>query len=74
MQGIIPRAAVDVFKVVTSARDAEFRVSVSLLQVYMEVVSDLLTGVKTNLQIREVTGIALYLQSLTVLTAKKGSP
>ena len=58
-RGIIPRAIEDIFKYIQSCQDEEedikFMVRASYIQIYNEVISDLLRHEKNNLQIREDT-------------------
>ena len=54
-RGIIPRSMEEIFKFIENASNSQttFMVRASYLQIYMEVISDLLRPERTNLNIRE---------------------
>lgn len=54
LQGIIPRMVKTVFsKIENASEDIEFTVKVSMIEIYMEKVKDLLDPMKTNLKVHE---------------------
>eukprot|EP01018_Ginkgo_biloba_P028162 Gb_10626 [translate_table: standard] len=52
-EGIIPRSATDIFARIDEDNDHEYHVSMSYIQIYMEMIQDLLRPENLNLQIRE---------------------
>ena len=66
-RGIIPRAVEDIFKYIQSCDDEQttFMVRASYLQIYNEVISDLLRGEKTNLKIREDPKKGVFVQGIS---------
>lgn len=53
-QGIIPRMVKTVFeKIENASEDIEFTVKISMIEIYMEKIKDLLDPTKTNLKIHE---------------------
>jgi kinesin family member 5 len=51
-QGIIPRMVKTVFeKIENASEDIEFTVKISMVEIYMEKIKDLLDPTKTNLKI-----------------------
>jgi kinesin family member 5 len=53
LQGIVPRMVRTIFsKIENSSENVEFTVKVSMIEIYMEKVRDLLDTTKTNLQIK----------------------
>ena len=66
LAGIIPRAAEQVFQTIASeVRGIEFEISVSYLEVYKEVICDLLDPSKVNLKVREHPHRGVYVDHLT---------
>ena len=66
MQGIIPRMVRTVFNRIDTASDAvEFSVKVSMIEIYMEKIRDLLEPSKDNLKIHEEKGKGVYMSDLT---------
>lgn len=66
LQGIIPRAVIAIFKIIGQfADEVEFTIGCQYQQIYMEVISDLLDGDKTNLKIRESPERGIYVENLT---------
>jgi len=65
-QGIIPRMVRTVFTRIESAQDTiEFQVKVSMIEIYMEKIRDLLDTSKTDLKIHEEKGKGVYMADLT---------
>eukprot|EP01018_Ginkgo_biloba_P025344 Gb_35282 [translate_table: standard] len=52
-EGMVPRSAADIFARVAEDKDHEYHVSMSYIQIYMEIIQDLLRPENLNLQIRE---------------------
>jgi kinesin family member 5 len=53
-QGVIPRMVKTVFeKIENASEDIEFQVKISMIEIYMETIKDLLDPTKTNLKIHE---------------------
>eukprot|EP00897_Mesotaenium_endlicherianum_P005553 jgi/Mesen1/5025/ME000025S04423 len=51
--GIIPRASADVFEMASADSEHDYRVTMSYIQIYMEMIQDLLRPPSSNMQIRE---------------------
>lgn len=65
-QGIIPRMVRAVFeKIDVASEDIEFTVKVSMVEIYMEKIKDLLDPIKTNLKIHEEKGKGVYIADVT---------
>lgn len=66
LQGIIPRMVRTVFNRIDTASDAvEFSVKVSMIEIYMERIRDLLDPSKDNLKIHEEKSKGVYMGDLT---------
>jgi centromeric protein E len=63
--GIIPRALEDVFSIIANTPDREFLLRLSYLEIYNEVVRDLLAPNKTNLKIHEDLQRGVFVGELT---------
>ena len=67
--GIVPRLAVELFErvaaVAASAAQASFEVTATYLELYNEVIHDLLTPGNTNLKIRQHVSSGIYVENLT---------
>ncbi|EGR34442.1 kinesin heavy chain, putative [Ichthyophthirius multifiliis] len=65
-QGIIPRMVNTVFNQITDSPEfIEFRIKVSIVEIYMEKIRDLLDTKKHNLVIREDKQRSVYIQDVT---------
>jgi kinesin family protein 5 len=65
-QGIIPRMVRTVFTRIESAQESiEFIVKVSMVEIYMEKIKDLLDPQKTDLKVHEEKGKGVYIADLT---------
>ena len=65
-QGIIPRMVKTVFeKIENASEDIEFTVKISMIEIYMEKIKDLLDPTKTNLKIHEDKIKGIYIQDVT---------
>jgi kinesin family protein 5 len=66
MQGIIPRMVRTVFnRIETASENIEFTVKVSMMEIYMERIKDLLEPTKDNLKIHEEKGKGVYVDDAT---------
>jgi len=66
MQGIVPRMVRTVFnRIETANENMEFTVKVSMIEIYMERIKDLLDPSKDNLRIHEEKGKGVYVADLT---------
>jgi kinesin family protein 5 len=66
LQGIIPRMVRTVFNRIDTASDAvEFSVKVSMIEIYMEKIRDLLEPKKDNIKIHEEKSKGVYMSDLT---------
>jgi kinesin family protein 5 len=66
LAGIIPRASEHIFNTIRSElRGITFEVSVSYIEVYREVIRDLLDSSKQNLRVRESPGRGVYVDGMT---------
>lgn len=66
MQGIIPRMVRTVFNRIESASEnIEFTVKVSMIEIYMERIRDLLDTSKDNLKVHEEKGKGVYVAEVT---------
>ena len=64
-QGIIPRMVRTVFNRIETASEAiEFTVKVSMVEIYMEKIRDLIDPSKDNLRIHEEKGKGVYIQDV----------
>ncbi|KAL0209050.1 hypothetical protein P9112_011637 [Eukaryota sp. TZLM1-RC] len=64
--GIVPRAILQLFDYIEEhSENVEFRVNVSFLQIYMEVVMDLLDQTKVNLPVREDPKSGIFVDGIT---------
>lgn len=66
--GIIPRAVEDIFTKINEARDTQFLLRASFLQLYKEQIQDLLDTRTKNLRIREQQtqdGVSIYVDNLS---------
>ena len=65
-QGIIPRIVSQVFKQIELAsEDIEFTVKVSMIEIYMERIKDLLNPSKINLQIKQLANGGVFVDDVT---------
>lgn len=65
-QGIIPRAINLLFEsILSSPEEIEFTVKVSMLEIYMEKIRDLIDTEKTNLNIREDKVKGIYIEDIS---------
>ena len=54
LKGVIPRMVTTVFQHIADAPDhIEFRIKISIVEIYMEKIRDLLDNTKQNLVVRE---------------------
>ena len=66
MQGIIPRMVRTIFNRIETAPDSlEFQVKISMVEIYMEKVKDLLDPTRTNLRVKEEKGKGVSIQGVT---------
>jgi kinesin family protein 5 len=65
-QGIIPRMVKTVFeKIENASEDIEFTVKISMIEIYMEKIKDLLDPAKTNLKVHEDKIKGIYISDVT---------
>ena len=65
-EGIIPRMIKQVFKnIMLSNGDIEYMVKISMIEIYMEKIRDLLDLSKANLNVRETKEKEIYIEELT---------
>ena len=74
LRGIIPRAIEDIFEYIEqrASPTMRFLVRASYLQIYNEVISDLLKSDRTNLQIREDKKKGVYVSGLSEWVVRSG--
>lgn len=66
MQGIIPRMVRTVFnRIETASENIEFTVKISMIEIYMEKIKDLLDSSKDNLKIHEDKTKGVYIADVT---------
>lgn len=66
MQGIIPRMVRTVFnRIETASENIEFTVKISMIEIYMEKIKDLLDTSKDNLKIHEDKTRGVYIADVT---------
>jgi len=66
MQGIIPRMVRTVFsRIETASESIEFTVKVSMIEIYMEKIRDLIDPTKENLRIHEDKQKGVYMADVT---------
>ncbi|CAB3982686.1 Centromere-associated E [Paramuricea clavata] len=63
--GIIPHALDEVFKYISKTRNREFLLRVSYMEIYNEIITDLLNPKSTNLKIRENVDREISVEKLT---------
>lgn len=75
VQGLIPLIVTDLFRKIAAAQSADkkFLVAVSYLEIYNEVVKDLLNPSNKQLKIREHPDIGIYVEGLAELVVKDES-
>ena len=65
-QGVIPRMVRTVFqKIENASEDIEFTVKISMVEIYMERIKDLLNPSQTNLKIHEDKQRGIYIADVT---------
>ena len=65
-RGMIPRMVSHIFEEIANApKEMEFQVKVSMVEIYMEKVHDLLNPSAQNLKIREERGKGVYIENVT---------
>ena len=66
MQGVIPRMVRTVFnRIETASENIEFTVKISMIEIYMEKIKDLLEPNKDNLKIHEDKNKGVYIADVT---------
>lgn len=66
MQGIIPRMVRTVFaRIATAGEQMEFTVKISMIEIYMERIRDLLDPTKDNLKVHEEKSKGVYVADVT---------
>jgi kinesin family protein 5 len=66
LKGIIPRMVNTVFEAISATPDhIEFTVRVSIVEIYMEKIRDLICPEKINLKVREDKGRGVYIEDVT---------
>ncbi|EAR95613.3 kinesin motor catalytic domain protein (macronuclear) [Tetrahymena thermophila SB210] len=66
LKGVIPRMVKTVFQHISDAPDhIEFRIKISIVEIYMEKIRDLLDNTKQNLVVREDKQRGIYIQDVT---------
>ena len=65
LQGVIPRMVRTVFnRIETASENIEFTVKVSMIEIYMERIKDLMDQSKDNLKIHEEKGKGVYVADM----------
>lgn len=65
-RGMIPRMVTHIFEDIANAPpEMEFQVKVSMIEIYMEKVKDLINPSAQNLKIRELKGKGVYIENVT---------
>jgi kinesin family protein 5 len=65
-EGIIPRMIHQVFEyIINSSSEIEYTVKVSMIEIYMEKIRDLIDCTKSNLNVREDKDKGIYIEDLT---------
>ncbi|KAJ7563829.1 hypothetical protein O6H91_03G127400 [Diphasiastrum complanatum] len=70
VEGIIPRSAADIFLKAETDKDHEYHVSMSYIQIYMEMIQDLLRPENSNLNIRETENGEVYVAGVEEIQVK----
>jgi len=66
LEGIIPRTIKHVFEFIRdTTEDSEFTVKVSMVEIYMEKIKDLIEPLRNNLNIREDRAKGIYIEDLS---------
>ena len=66
LQGIIPRMVRTVFnRIETASENIEFTVKISMVEIYMERIRDLMDTSKDNLKVHEEKGKGVYIAEVT---------
>ena len=68
-RGMIPRMVSHIFQEIGNApQEMEFQVNVSMVEIYMEKVHDLINPSAQNLKIREEKGKGVYIENVTEIS------
>ena len=70
MKGIIPRTFGQIMNVIESAKDSQFLVNVSFLEIYNENIRDLLSDSDAKLDVKEDKDKGIYVQDLSKVPCK----
>jgi len=66
LEGLIPRIIKEIFeRIATGSSDIEYNVKVSMIEIYMEKIKDLVDPTRENLNVREEKGKGLYIEGLS---------
>ncbi|EFJ28839.1 hypothetical protein SELMODRAFT_92509, partial [Selaginella moellendorffii] len=68
--GIIPRSAADIYIRAERDKDHEYRISMSYIQIYMEMIQDLLRPENSNLSIRETEAGGIFVAGIEEVQVK----
>jgi len=72
-QGIIPRMISDIFDAIEEKEESiEWQIKVSIVEIYMEKIRDLLDDTKINLKLRERAGKGVYIENATEMYVATG--
>ena len=67
-RGMIPRMVGHIFEEISMTNDVEFTIKISMIEVYMEKVHDLINPSAQNLKIREERGKGVYIENVTEIS------
>lgn len=73
LKGIMPRMMDQVFSIVENNSMIEFKITISVVELYQEKLKDLLDPSKVNLNIREDKNKSVYIEGVTEIIAKSSS-
>jgi kinesin family protein 5 len=66
LKGLLPRCVSSIFeRIASSPNYLEFRIKISMVEIYMEKIRDLLDSSKVDLKIRENKTKGIYIQDVT---------
>jgi len=66
LEGLVPRIIKNVFEhIANSPPEIEFTVKISMIEIYMEKIKDLIDPSRTNLNVREEKTKGLYIENLS---------
>lgn len=63
-RGVIPRSFEYLFKMIKQDKEFKYNISISFIQIYLEIIQDLLEPMNENIRIREDPDLGVYLEGV----------